>query len=343
MPNRSQALSVRIHLDQGRPDMTRTTALGALGVALVIGLAGCSLIPGGDDELDWEDSPLSTYLNAQAGMSEEEMNEHFTEQQQRVEELVAECMAEEGFEYVPVDQSQNGGVVFSDDEWDPESREWVEEYGYGAVNFPGRDDQPDPDEQWVDPNQEYVQSLSESEMLAYYETLHGPQPTEEELNDDGSYEYNWETAGCYGRAQHEVSGGDPYSSDEFKPIMEAINEFYMDLQSSPALSDLNAAWSSCMADAGFSGFATQVDAQNSVYDELNAHYENMTEYIEDDPALVEIQEREIELALADLACREETDYRQESLRVQFELEEQFVQEHQSELEALKAALQQAAA
>lgn len=322
--------------------MSPTPALGALGIALVIGLAGCSLLPGAEAELDWEDSPLGTYLNSQQGMSEEEMNDHFAAQQQEVEEFVAECMTEEGFEYIPVDQSQNGAVISSGDEWDPESREWVEEYGYGAVNFPGRDDQPDPGTEFVDPNQEYVESLSESEIAVYYETLYGPQPTEEELSEDGSYEYDPENAGCYGRAQLEVGGGDPYSSEEFKPLVDAINDFYTDLGTNPALTDLNAAWSSCMAAAGYPGFATQSDAQNSIYDELNAYYEDQTEYVEDDPALDEIQEREIALALVDLDCRESTDYRQQSLRVQFQLEEQFVQEHKAELEAFKVALQEQA-
>jgi hypothetical protein len=139
-----------------------------------------------------------------------------------------------------------------------------------------------------------------------------------------------------------VGGGDPYSSEEFKPIVEAINDFYTDLATAPAMTDLNAAWSSCMAAAGYPGFATQSDAQNSIYDELNAYYEGQTEYIEDDPALDEIQEREIALALVDLDCRESTDYRQASLRVQFQLEEEFVQEHKAELEAFKAALQEQA-
>lgn len=305
-------------------------------------MSGCSLLPGGDSELDPRDSPLSSYLNGQADMSEEEMQEHFTEQQQEIEELVAACMTDEGFEYVPVDQSQNGGISFSGDEWNPDDREWVEQYGYGAVNFPGRDTPVDPEQEFVDPNQDYVMSLSGSEQAAYYETLYGPQPTEEEMNEDGGYEYDPLNAGCYGSAQQEVQGADPYSAEENKPLMDALNEFYTDLQNHPALAELNADWSSCMADAGFSGFATQPDAQNSIYDDINAYYESQTEPVEDDPELAAIGERELDLALADLDCREETDYRQESLRIQFELEEQFVQEHKAELEALKTALEEAA-
>lgn len=321
--------------------MTRTTVLTFLGVVLAVGMSGCALIPGAEPELDPMDSPLSVYLNGQAGMSEEEMQEHFTEQQEQIEELVAACMTDEGFEYIPVDQSQNGGIIFSGDEWKPDDREWVEQYGYGAVNYPGRDTPVDPDQEFVDPNQDYVMSLSESEQAAYYETLYGPQPTEEELNSDGGYEYDPENAGCYGSAQVEVQGTDPYSAEEHKPVMEAINEFYTGVQNDPALAELNAAWSSCMADAGFSGFATQPDAQNSIYDEINEYYESQTEPVEDDPELAAIGEREIELAVPDLECREQTDYRQESLRIQFELEEKFVQEHKAELEALKAALEQA--
>lgn len=326
--------------------MSRTPLVAAPAVVLATALAlsGCGLLPGGDAELTYEDSPLSAYFNSQGDMSEDEMQAHFVEQQTKVEELVAACMAEEGFEYIPVDQSQNGGIVFDGEEWDPESREWVEQYGYGAINYPGRDTQPDPGTEWVDPNQDYVESLSDSERNAYYEVLHGPQPTEEELNDDGSWEYDPENAGCYGSAQLDVQGTDPFSSDEHKPLMDALNEFYTDLQNAPALSDLNAAWSTCMTAAGYSGFTAQFDAQNSVYEELNQYWETMTgEFVEDDPELLAIGEREIELALADLDCREETDYRQESLRIQFDLERAFIEEHKAELEALKAALDQQAA
>ncbi len=51
-------------------------------------------------------------------------------------------------------------------------------------------------------------------------------------------------------------------------------------------------------------------------------------------------EEEVELALADLGCREETDYRQKAQDIQFELEEQFIADHESELEALRAAAEQ---
>lgn len=91
-----------------------------------------------------------------------------------------------------------------------------------------------------------------------------------------------------------------------------------------------------MADAGEPGFATQQEATDSISQELNAYYENQTEYIEDDPALDELGEREIALALVDLDCREKVDYRAQYQKVTYALEEQFVADHKAELDAFKA-------
>ena len=47
------------------------------------------------------------------------------------------------------------------------------------------------------------------------------------------------------------------------------------------------------------------------------------------------------LALVDLGCREQTDYRQRHLKTQFDLENQFIADHSEELDALKARAGQA--
>lgn len=321
--------------------MTTPRILAALSAsALILTLAACS--PGGDSTSSEDEyySPLNEYLSAVWGgdVSEEDWMARAEEEQRIREDIVAECMVEQGFEYTPfVDM---GWSSSSADEWKPDDREWVAQWGYGAVKSPGMNDAPDPEEQVVDPNQEYVQSLSESEMMAFYEALYGPQPTEEELNEDGSYDYNWETAGCQGLAEHEVSGDDPMQSDEHKPLMDSINEFYMQMETTPELADIDAAWADCMADAGYSGFTRQYDAQESIYTELNSYYEGVTEFIEDDPALDEIADREVELALADLDCRESTDYRERRQEVAVALEEQFIADNKAALEALVADAEQ---
>ncbi|MCR2801511.1 hypothetical protein QNO21_04010 [Microbacterium sp. zg-Y818] len=320
--------------------MNRHTAGAVVGTAaLLIALTGCTASDA--DAVAAEESPLGAYLASAWGsdLSEEEQLEKYEKENTEREELVAACMNEAGFEYIP--NSNNGTVVFGDDDvWDPDSREWVAQYGYGMVESPGMDEPMPADEEYSDPNQDYVSGLTESEQAAYYEVLYGPGIPEEEMDEDGSYEWDWTQAGCHGWAQHEMDGDNPLTSDEHKPLMDALNTFYTDMQVAPEFADLNAEWAACMDESGHSGFVAQMDAQNSFIDELNAYYEGQTEWIEDDPVLAELAEREIELALADLDCREETDYRDEQTKITAALEEQFIADHKAELDAFKAAAEQ---
>lgn len=331
--------------------VARRLMIPAAGIAAALLLAGCAG-NGGGGERSWEDSPLSEYMSSAWGGDDdrtpEEMQSEFDDQNREIEEAVADCMAEEGFEYVPV--LDNGSTVVTsddEDEWDPDSRDWVAQYGYGFVNYPGRDDAPSEDEVFEDPNQEYLESLSESEQTAYNEALHGPMPTEEEyaeMEESGEMpEYDWTTAGCYGAASNAVYGDDPGSSDEHQPLMDAMSAMWEDAQGHPDMADLDAAWASCMADAGHSGFSTQQDAQQSIMDEQNAAWENQEvpedgEWVE--PDFTELGEREIEVALADFDCRDELDYADKQLDVQFELEERFIEEHKAELDAYLADMEQ---
>ncbi|WP_156760345.1 hypothetical protein [Microbacterium karelineae] len=328
---------------------TRPLVLAASATVLAATLTACSQ-DGGDGGLSWEDSPLNEYMSAAWGgdMSPEEQQREMDEQTRLVEEAVAACMQEQGFEYTP--NVSGGGVVISsdDEEWNPDDREWVAQYGYGAVNWPGRDaqmEEPIDEEEYVDANADYVESLSPSEQEAYSETLNGPMPPEEAMEDP---DFDWESwdMGCYGDASDEVYGADAelYESDEFAPLMDAMEQLYTDMENDPEFAEIDAAWSSCMADAGHAGFTTRDEAQTSIYDEIDAFwndfdYEGAGEDAspEDDPAYQEIGEREIELALADLDCREESDYDETRLKVQFDLEEQFIADHEAELEAFRDA------
>ena len=318
--------------------MSRALIGVATAAILIASLTACSAGADGG-KLDPAKSPLATYMEAIYGGYDEET---FAAEQVLIEEKVAACMSDEGFEYIPVDQSQNS-VSFSGDEWKPDSEEWVAQYGWGFVNSPGQEqmNQQPEENTFVDPNQEYVTALSESEQTAYYETLYGVSPTEEEIGEDGSYEYNWEQGGCYGAAQHEVQGDDPWSDEKNKPLIESMNKLYEGVQNDPRILEANAKWASCMADAGFSGLASPQAAQEQFLDELNGYYEGMTEGVEaDDPKLKELGAKEIEIALADLACAKESDTRQLALKVQFELEEQFIADNKSELDALLAETEQ---
>lgn len=319
--------------------MSRPFSLLASTAALALILTGCGSTVGPEGGVaDPADSPLNAYMMALYGQGGDEgdWEAEAIENNKLTEELVAECMTEEGFEYLP--QTNNISFGSGGGEFDPESKEWVAQYGYGAVNYPGRDEQQE--ETQKDPNEDYVMSLSESEQAAYYEVLWGPQPSEEEMNAEEGYQPTWEQQGCFGKASHEVQGEDPMQSEKHKPVIDAMQAFWEKQPEAPEMSEVDAAWASCMADNGQSGFAKQSDAQNSIYDELNAYYEKQTDYVEDDPELDEIAEREITLALADLDCRDKTDYRAKAQTVTFALEEQFIEDHKAELDAMKADAEQ---
>jgi hypothetical protein len=319
--------------------------------AMALLLSGCSGSEGDDTGSSGgaeQESPLQKYLSAAYGgdLSPEQQEERFADQQRQTEELVAQCMQDEGFEYTPATDT---GTFFSsgeDTEWKPDDREWVTQYGYGAVTTPFSEEPP-PEEEYVDPNADYVATLSESEQMAFYEALYGPQPDEEEMPENGEFEYDWTQAGCQGAAQHEAAGADPSQSEEFKPLFDAINELYTDTASWPGMAELDAEWATCMEGAGQGGHASPTEAQNSVYDELNKLYEDvgMSENPDapgepDQAAMDALAEREVELALADLDCREETDYRERHTDITREVEQQFIDDHKAELDAMIASVEQ---
>ncbi len=311
--------------------MPRTLPVVALVLGAALTLSACSGGPGGGGEkLTWEDSPLQEYLGVVYGDYDED---DFAKQQQETEELVAQCMSEEGFDYIPVDQSQNS-VNFDDE--DRETLEWVSEFGYG-VNLTQEEQEElyGSPEDFVDPNQDYVMSLSESEMTEYYAVLYGQQ--DEVMDPDEEYVYNWEDAGCYGWAQHEIQGDQAYEQEQFQEIFDSMNSLYEDTQKDPRLKELNGEWASCMADAGYDEFKLQFDAAQSIYDKQNSYWEENPEGEGPDEAQIkEWRDEEVKVAVADFECKEKTDYTNASLKIQFELEEEFIAENKAELDALVA-------
>jgi len=326
--------------------------LAALCFSIV--LSGCGSSGEAEDPAPANDSPLAEFMSSayESGMSQEEQEKEYAERERKREDLVAQCMTEEGFEYTPNVQD----VSFSmgtETEWNPDSREWVSQYGYGMINYPGRDDEPVASEQeYVDPNADYVSSLSESERTAFYEALHGPTPDEEDMPAEGEMvEWDWTTAGCYGWSENEINGDDADTTEKHQPLIDSMNTLYEDMMSSPELTEADAEWSSCMADAGHPGFTAQLDAQNSINEKMNSAYDGMSagssataEAVEPgamvEPDMDGLAEEEIAIALADLDCREKTNYRDTMESVQFELEQQFIDDHKAELEAFRADIEQ---
>lgn len=156
--------------------MKRLLTAALASTALV--LAACSSTPeaaGEEDTPAAQDmGPLAEYMGW-ANFDDEASNAKNEEMQRKVEELTASCMKEEGFEYKPVSYENQ---VYEDPNaeaykmWG--TREFAEKYGYGIAMQRATQDQMNQNPQeWVDPNQEYVEAMSESEQAAYYEALYG--------------------------------------------------------------------------------------------------------------------------------------------------------------------------
>lgn len=329
------------------------TSLIALGAASVLALAACSGGAGSQSgrtsATEQEMGPLDTYLSAIWAQDEWTQDDYDAENLRR-EELIAQCMAKEGFEYVP--NTNNGGTVVGGDEYDGpawDSLEFAQQYGYGVVDWPGRAEMEESDdsyEEYVDPNQGYIDSLSESEQQAYFETLYGiPQDYEEPLDgEEVEYEYNWEDNGCWGWAENELnagSGSNAWEDPEFEDLFAALDEMWSASQESADIVAANQEWASCMDEAGFPGFTQQQDAMNSMYERQNQIYENAAtpdgEWVEPDRALFdELQADEIVMATADWKCKDKVNYNERLRKADFQAQQEFVDTHRAQLDALVA-------
>lgn len=318
---------------------TKSVSLLSLALLSALALSACSSTEGsagGGGKLTYEDSPLGKYTSALwGGMDQEKADKEAAE----IQDLVVACMKKEGFEYIP--DTQNGAMVDFDFE-ERETEKWVAANGYGMSMDSGTG------EEYVDPNQDYLESLSAGEQTAYYEVLYGPGPTAEEMEameaGEDTYTYDWKTAGCNGAAQHEVQGeqGQAYDDPKYAGLFEKMNSLYTKAAEDPAVKKLDAEWSDCMADAGYTEFKTKSeavqsisDAQMALYDEAGVDADGNSVEI-DKAAQDELKQKEIDVALADFKCAEKSDYMQQTLKVQFKLEEQFVADNKSELDAMLA-------
>lgn len=305
--------------------------------ALTLALAACA--GAGSEPSPSGTGPLAQWSWDVWGIDQEESNT----QALRGEELVAECMAEYGFEYSPSDSVVT--QTFPDPDIPEGTREYAEQYGYGIATDPtgmwasNR-------ESWYEPdaNNEYVAAMSESEQQAYYAALNGTPPPEGEP---------WppRDQGCYGWAYDQVNpdlGAHSALLDEMQQAQEAS-------LAGPRMQELHVAWAACMADAGHPDFPEPIDARTAAMNALNSAsaqtYGELpesptTEQIaaaerQIQPLLAEAVPDEIALAVADFDCQEQVDYQRISDEVDLEYQQAFYDAHRDELEAWRDAVVQA--
>jgi hypothetical protein len=291
-------------------------------------------------------SPLSAYLNVVYGLylSPEERAARLLAQETRVADLTAQCMKAQGFDYVPYLGSFGGGGDGPDVHLD--DRAWVTQHGYGIMD--GLYLQPAPAAMLADPNMAHRATLSPAEQEAWDTALfdrRGYSSRDQSSLQTGQQEpYEWQRAGCMGSAQHQWEVENPtQSSDvmraEFSPLFDAIDTFYAtwDQDASHGPLPFDVAWVDCMTATGFPGYERQLDAFNQFQaQELEHASTNGFGPAETQ----EWKDREVALALADLDCRTSTNYQALRQKAQWAAEAQFVADHQQDLNALRARVEQ---
>lgn len=281
--------------------------------------------------------------------------------------LIAECMAEQGFEYQPVEYPGSSVSFGPGGDLDPTTREYAEEYGFGwsTTFFEDQEYMDDEFADWVDPNQEYVDGLSESAQEAYYLALYGEEPeidpsmSEEEI--DALFEENPELfgpQGCEGEAWQDSS---PFGDAEkvWREFGDQLNDLYERVQADPRIVAVQDDWAECMAGKGYA-FSSMDDMYMQLDERMqelwgeDAYVDPLADFTEeeiaeltdedfeelfagpavDEEVLAEIQAWEIAMAVDSFDCGGTTMF-EDFEEIFGEYQDEFIEQN---LDAIRAAL-----
>ncbi|TGO05281.1 hypothetical protein SERN_1285 [Serinibacter arcticus] len=317
-----------------------------LAAALAAVAAACSSPPA--DELPVPEllaqtpteSPLDaawTRIYGANGVDPLDSERDFLDQQTITETYVAECMGEQGFEYIPFVPAREAEVPTGSHE-PPDAAETLEQArltGYGIV-----EDSRAAAEQVVGerPNDVLRAALSSSERAAYDLVLDG---FERDVDDQLVFDESGNTvtlpgAGetCRERANDHLNEVRPptpsaLSSDPvYIELTEASGEVTDRMSGDRRMTDLNGEWSTCMADAGYSGLVEPFEAWAlaseawSAWMNENAAPDGTLPL--DDPEVARLEQREITIAVDDATCQLSTTYSDRFTAIRYAYEQQVV-------------------
>ena len=290
-------------------------------------------------------------------------------QRRQEEEMIAACMAEQGFTYLPYLLEGAPTIVIQPPAETWGTRAFAERYGWGISTDPFGVNEPleiDVDAGPVDPNQPLLDAMSPAELAAWEEALWGaPQP-------DG--EWDPMLAGCRGIAQA-YFWPDPVQS-QFVALFDELNGFWASVENDPQTLALTSNWLSCMADRGYTGLTglrvlrfgpaawlptnyllSSDDANAGLMAEWDqilgrgggfTTMGNQLRFVVSDGSLASdaaeisgadpgavaaFTAREFAFAVATFDCQDAVDFDVNMRRIQIALEQQFVDRHRAELEA----------
>jgi len=268
----------------------------ALPVGLVLAAVLIAACGGGGSNGGQDTDPLQATGNGQVGTEEFGMNDdQLVTAIEQVEAGIASCMADAGFEYIPIDpvtfreamDSLTQPAGLSDEDF-------VAEYGYGISTMP--------------PTQEFgagpenaaiLNDLSSADQVAYTRTLLGDDTTATFVvsleNEDME-----STGGCTQTAVESV-----LTPEQLNPTFQ--NPFDVLVAQDPRMMAAQEDWSGCMSDAGYD-FASPDDAEEEIFDRLDTiagGEDPATLTGSDADALAQLQADERAIAAADSDCQDQ--------------------------------------
>src|SRR5665648_813060 len=228
---------------------TRIAALATVTVAALT-LAACGNEPEPEPTPTQESSPLEALLRDYLG---DWSNEDVTRQLVAMEDLIATCMAGQGFDYTPIDYPAMGLDLTGE----TLGLEW------------GRRSSPSSTATGSPPTPSWGRTPPEQE--AYYTALYGEHHAE--MSDPRAVAeagWDWRDLGCTGSAQNEALSGDAAQQDQFAALQEEMTLMMETAAADPRLAQVNADWAACMADAGFADLAKVGDPEAAQSGHLSA-------------------------------------------------------------------------
>ncbi len=187
--------------------------------------------------------------------------EKWRQREREMQEKIAECMKAEGFEYTPFIYEESVSFAPPAEEEDLTEEEWKLKYGYGmfAEMLRWEEEEEHFEEEFEDPNWEYMETLSESERMAYEKALWGDWEAfdhEPEFDEEGNeiwVEPDFEEiGGCQTLIEQEYYGQNDEAFEELNKELEpAWDQFRQWIETDSRVAELNQKWSSCMAEKGY--------------------------------------------------------------------------------------------
>ena len=273
---------------------TLFTRMGAVAIAGgVILLSACG---SGTSSDSGQSQQTNAGGNQQVGVEEFGMtDEALVKSIERAESLIASCMTDAGFDYVPIDPvTFRGAMDALTSAPGLTDAEFVAQYGYGITTLP-------PTQAFGagEENTRIYEQLSPADQVAYKRTLWGD-------NVEATFVIMLENEDFSGAGGCTKNAIDQVFTEEQRNA-NYVNPFDAQVQQDPRMVDALENWAGCMRDAGYD-YENPDDAEREITDRFNALTKGAdprTLTGSDKANLTQLQGEERAIAQADNECFEQ--------------------------------------